>query len=467
MITGDLTNVISYRESLSKRSFWLSELIRTRKRVRFMCQQKPRILSLGIALSALLTLSGCVSEIAPVSTDNEYFAVIDAGSSGSRIYLYEGIATKDKLVVNALLEFEIDEIPGLSTFVEQPNLAGEDGIGPLINKLGQTLTAENISRENVPVYVLATAGMRNAETTNPDVISAIYADVSDFITAQGFEAAEVETISGKREAVYAWADVNFSSGVFTGKAKPIGIVEVGGASSQIAFPTQTSGINTVSLSIRDTEYQVFGVSYLGMGVNDARAGILTETDAIAGSPCFPNNSVGAEPVTYDKKNSIPIAASVSNFDFSHCAELYSSYLDTAAQRPVNLDGSGGLIPQQISSIDGFSSSNFVGLSAINFTIEDFNLGSTTDESTELHNTVNKLCAGPDAWSAVAQLFEGEVSSFSENACANGTYTHTWVFSPHGLGLNSEQLTAVGEVGGNSPTWTRGFALLELTSNKVN
>lgn len=426
-----------------------------------------RFATASLALTALLVVAGCASESTQTSKASAYSAVIDAGSSGSRIYLYEGRSKNGELEVNTLLEFEPDDATGLSSFIDQPQTAGENGVAPLIVELEKALKTEGINPADVPVSVLATAGMRNAERANPEAAAAIYDDVTAYIEEQGFTVAEAATISGMREAVYSWADVNFSSGVFAGGTDPVGIVELGGASSQIAFPTKSTSENAVTLKISGTSYTVFGVSFLGMGVNDAREGIITEADATAGSPCFPNNADGAEPVAYDKKNSVPVAAATSVFDFTSCTNRYSTYLANTGQLRVNLDNSGGLTPQQIASVDGFSTTNFLGLAAINYAMQDFDIASQADESLALTDTINQVCAGDDAWGKVSELFAGEISAFSENACANGTYAHTWVFSPNGLGINPDQLTVAGEVGQNSPTWTRGFVVLQLTGNTVS
>lgn len=437
-----------------------------------------------------LALTGCTPAATP-SGQSQYVAVIDAGSSGSRIYLYQGEATSSSVNVTTLLEFAPKGGSGLSSYQATPTVAGEQGIQPLLNELDTFLAAHNIAHTEVPVYVMATAGMRNVEQAVARVAASIYDSVTTAITADGYATPEVGTIPGSREALYAWTDANYNHGVFAGGTagtstsaasapakSPIGIVEVGGASSQIAFTTTASGPNVTSVKIAGKDYRVFDASYLGLGQNDARQGILSPADAVSGNACFPNNvgtavavavagtsgvaavaGIAVDPAAYDIKNTVAVNAAASSFDFAACQSAYRTYIGSTSTSAFNSASTSKLLPADISRIAGFSDAQFVGLGALNYAMDDFKVMAPANEQMSLTGAVNALCAGPNAWAKVTANFGNKVSDTSENSCANATYNVTWAFSASALNLNPDHFVGAGEINGESLTWTRGVAVL--------
>ena len=440
-----------------------------------------------VTVVVALALTGC-TPAATLNGQPQYVAVIDAGSSGSRIYLYQGEATSSSVNVTTLLEFAPKGGSGLSSYQATPTVAGEQGIQPLLNELDTYLAAHNIAHSEVPVYVMATAGMRNVEQADARAAASIYDSVTAAITGDGHSAPEVGTIPGSREALYAWTDANYNDGVFAaGTAgtstsaaspptkSPLGIVEVGGASSQIAFTTTASGPNVTSVKIAGKDYRVFDASYLGLGQNDARQGILSPADAVSGNPCFPNNAGTAvavagtsgvaaaglpvDPAAYDIKNTVAVNAAASSFDFAACQSAYSAYIGTASTSAFNSASTSKLLPVDISRIAGFSDAEFVGLGALNYAMDDYKVMAPANEQMSLTGAVNALCAGPNAWAKVTANFGNKVSDASENSCANATYNVTWAFSASALNLNPDHFVGAGEINGESLTWTRGVAVL--------
>ncbi len=431
-----------------------------------------------VAVVVALALTGCASG-AVKATVPTYVAVIDAGSSGSRIFLYQGDATSSSVNVTTLLEFEPKGGSGLSSYQAIPTVAGEQGIRPLLTELDTYLASKNIAHTAVPVYVMATAGMRNVEQADAHAAASIYTSVTAAITGDGYTAPEVGTIAGSREALYSWTDVNYSDGVFAGaetpkdggaSAAPLGIVEVGGASSQIAFVSTSTGPNVTPVTIAGKNYRVFGVSYLGMGQNDARQGILQPADAVNGNTCFPNNAGGSvavagagagavDPAAYTLKNSVAVNASAGTFDFASCQSEYGTYIAKAATSTFNSQATSKLLPADIAHIASFSDTEFVGLGALNYALQDFHVIAPTNEDMSLTGGITSLCAGANAWVNVKANFGNKISDVSENSCANATYNATWAFSASGLRVNPDHFEGASEINGESLTWTRGVAVL--------
>lgn len=55
-----------------------------------------------------------------------------------------------------------------------------------------------------------------------------------------------------------------------------------------------------------------------------------------------------------------------------------------------------------------------------------------------------------------------MTSFAENGCVNGTYLRTFAFSQAGLGISADRFRGATGIAGESPSWTRGFAVLRAS-----
>jgi hypothetical protein len=381
---------------------------------------------------------GCADSTS--TSASQYIAVIDAGSSGSRVHLYEA---SERRVSEVALDRSESDIP-LASFADTPNMAGPEVIEPLLAELENAADQSNISPEEITVNVMGTAGMRKVE---PEAAADIYKSARDSIRAAGFVAGTTETITGDDEALYAWTDTNDLVGTFTDSSqKPVGIVEVGGASAQIAFAVgesaSTSSLTT--LTINGTRYDVFTYSYLGMGQNDARKSMLTNESVR--TSCYPNSGDTAEVVS--PSDDVSFAASQASFDFAVCSALYDEVIaETTKSLPFS----------EIVTLPGFESTTFYGLSSISFAAADFDVAPKNVLS-QLDDTVSAACSGPGAVGTVRELFPPDNQDFAENACANGTYIATLLDQ---LAIANDRFIGESNINGESPAWPRGFAVLSV------
>lgn len=144
-----------------------------------------RILTRVITLFALLALAGFIytgfgndafSSIFFTQKVTDYGIVIDAGSHGSRLHLYQWPARIHDPVhpLSGPISFP-DEIlslnvsPGISSMGAEgkdPDQAGEICIKPLLSQLMVELTSRGIPQEkwpSFPIFLKATAGMRDLD----------------------------------------------------------------------------------------------------------------------------------------------------------------------------------------------------------------------------------------------------------------------------------------------------------------
>lgn len=227
-----------------------------------------------------------------------YGVVLDAGSSGTRVYIYRWLkntlARQKTDALHGLPELETKDKwtkkvhPGVSTFGEKPELVGIDHLKGLVDHALDYIPREAVP--STPIFLLATAGMRLLpDQQREDVLSSI---CSYLKTETAFFLPDcdlhIQVIPGETEGLYGWVAANYLLGGFDhakehdhGKGHhTYGFLDMGGASAQIAFaPNATEAekhANDLTLLRLRTidgvpqEYRVFVTTWLGFGVNEAR-----------------------------------------------------------------------------------------------------------------------------------------------------------------------------------------------------
>jgi Golgi nucleoside diphosphatase len=407
-------------------------------------------------LFAASVLAGCGGG---GTSPNTYTAVVDAGSNGSRIYLYK--STPDASFVNVEQLYTNKDAPhGLSWYDGSQGAggvstnAGPEGIRPLLVGLKDYLDSHGIATSQVPVNVLATAGMR---LVSPEISAEIYESVKKTITTSGFSYRQVGTISGQSEGLYSWANANFLQGNFHTHSPTQGIVEVGGASSQVAFVTEPNNDDSHVLTTRvnGVSYPVFSISYLGLGTNQVRLSMIN-TNSSGGTQanvCYPNNTTGA-PTLYDAATGGIVVNAVTS---SYTAACYSVYENVIGNVSVNTDNNFaiGRIAQQ----SGYAATQFLGISAAYYAHKEWGAIGSANAAQALQDTLSDNCTGSNAWIKVLTQYNGDASAFTQNGCANSTYIHAYLYSNQALGISPTKLTPVATINGNELTWTRGFVVV--------
>ncbi|XP_047618233.1 ectonucleoside triphosphate diphosphohydrolase 7 isoform X3 [Phacochoerus africanus] len=248
------------------------------------------------------------------ATDTEdpnlnYGLVVDCGSSGSRIFVYfwprHNGNPHDLLDIKQMRDHNSQPVvkkikPGISAMADTPEHSS-DYLRPLLSFAAAHVPVRK--HKETPLYILCTAGMRLLpERKQLAILADLVKDLPlefDFL----FSQSQAEVISGKQEGVYAWIGINFVLGRFdhedesdaeapqelaTGRRRTVGILDMGGASLQIAYevPTSTSVLPpqqeeaakillaefNLGCDVQHTEhvYRVYVTTFLGFGGNFAR-----------------------------------------------------------------------------------------------------------------------------------------------------------------------------------------------------
>merc|ERR1712232_90793 len=261
--------------------------------------------------------------------------MIDAGSTGSRLHVYEfeprtlnSVEEIELVVAGEKLTFPGDENrwtdrlqPGISDFASYPDEellpALADYLSPLIEFAKQVLKNKEDDFGLFPIYLKATAGMRIIRKDDRGRIMKAVQQLFHNKTFCPFEFEDerARVISGEEEAVYGWTGVNFlmnsllanteGSGTVVNPKLTYGALDMGGGSTQISFyePIEDGDVmsNLFKLQIGAAKHwNLYTHSYLHFGVNDAfnRVGARlisnqnteNHNDLEVQHPCLPGGS---------------------------------------------------------------------------------------------------------------------------------------------------------------------------------
>lgn len=243
------------------------------------------------------------SDLHKVKEDTEHGMMIDAGSQGTRIHVYEfparvlthrnhvkHVVQGRKLTFPSTDSRWTDRLkPGLDAFafIEDEGSRREQVrayLQPLIGFAEEVLETKRHHWLSYPIYLKATGGLRTlprpyrtrlVETTRSLFRNSTF---NPFF----FEDEHARVISGEEEAIYGWAAVNFvtntlianseGSGEVLAPNVTYGVLEMGGASTQIGFfePNGDVMANLFKLQIGAAKHwNVYAHSFLYFGVNGA------------------------------------------------------------------------------------------------------------------------------------------------------------------------------------------------------
>ncbi|KAH6889102.1 nucleoside phosphatase family-domain-containing protein [Thelonectria olida] len=321
----------------------------------------------------------------------QYGVILDAGSSGTRLYVYKwknhAAAVKDadskelKNLPKIKLEKSKKIHPGVSSFAENISSVGRDHLQELIE-----IALDEVPRDKVPetpIYLMATAGMRLLPESQQ---KALLQNMCTYLRANSKFIlpdcnAHIQVISGETEGLYGWIAANYLLGGFDTPRTPdhgkdhhtYGFLDMGGASAQIAFaPNSTESekhandlklVRMRTLDGSPTEYKVFTSTWLGFGANQARSRFVeTLQEEYKGEkelpdPCMPKGlrtTLDGKPIDSSSKD--PVLAGTGAFD--ECLKKTYPLLGKelpCADEPCLING------QHVPAID-FDINHFVGVS---------------------------------------------------------------------------------------------------------
>lgn len=242
--------------------------------------------------------------------------VIDAGSSGSRLHLYAYDLDKTNSPIHISEQYVKKIKPGLATL--EPNEATIDAY--------LTILFANTPGSSFPVYFYATGGMRLL--TQPKQAQ-FYNLVEQWFQKNGnFKLVAAKTITGNDEGLYGWLALNYQLNNFAkDNPKPIGYMDMGGASVEIVFPiTDAEPFNSKDIKVIDLyghRFKVFMHSFLGLGVTEVTHQFLETSSCFSKGYEMPNKELADG----DEKGCENEVASLIN-NIHHVNTIIQPYLVT-------------------------------------------------------------------------------------------------------------------------------------------
>jgi len=211
----------------------------------------------------------------------EYHAICDAGSTGTRLYVF----ALDLAAGKAESVFVKKTKPGLSSYAADPTKA----VGPLLQLLKEG--AEKIPadrRKKTPLLIFGTAGMRMLPLEKQDSIWSSVLSLSKDATYP-FDSSNFQgrTVSGDEEGLWAVLTTNFLTGrmrhdlLSHGSSAPLGLLDLGGSSTQIGIPSSTAAAKGTNFS-----EGVMVKSYLGFGMTHIREEVRKESKDGKDASCY-------------------------------------------------------------------------------------------------------------------------------------------------------------------------------------
>lgn len=429
-----------------------------------------------------------------------YGVVIDCGSSGSRLYIYiwpEHSGRENELLqIKQLLDRQGNPVvkkiePGLSSMAKTPQNATEY-MKSLLDFAARTIPADK-HRES-SLYILATAGLRFLTSQDQKkILDDLYDDIArdyNFL----IEKTHIQVIPGKLEGIYSWIAINYVLGRFQtnstqsisvsdghsvsiSRERPstVGILDMGGASAQIAFevsantPVEGEEIAEFSLGYDEHQetfkYKIYVTTFLGYGANKAFEKYIDRIISLA----LENSTNNSTHVVIGDADCLPRDYSVNytranktitvigEGDFRSCTKHLVTLLNlnaTCKRKPCSVNG---VYQPDIN----YESHDFYGFSEFWYTMEDIlKIGGPYARLAFLNASTNYCNA---SWTEIRHWYSGKLFPRADlNRFLLQCFKSAWLYAFLHDGLrfpvNYQRLRSASLVNNNDVQWTLGAIL---------
>ena len=238
-------------------------------------------MKIKINLQSMLLLIGIsTNAYGGLMNKEDCHIMYDAGSSGTRLYIYERQG-------DSWIQHKGPETSALADPVRRNRGKSAEDIDPVTTEIVDSL--DGISKDgpmkrgkpkwkafdwknrcNVrSATVFATAGMRLAEQENSADSIVLWKKLSNKLQAKVGTSVPVvtRTMTGYEEGLYAWLSVRAYR-----EDNAFGIAEMGGVSAQIAFPCDSCNTEdpaVMTIMVAGKPVKMYSYSFLGLGQDEA------------------------------------------------------------------------------------------------------------------------------------------------------------------------------------------------------
>ncbi|XP_071325314.1 ectonucleoside triphosphate diphosphohydrolase 3 [Trachinotus anak] len=348
----------------------------SKRKVGYKCRIAGVVLLLLASIAALVAVIVIQDTWGSTEYSSEYGIVIDSGSSRSSVYLYvwPGEKQNETGVVTEIMNCRVAG-DGISEMKVDPQKDAESwkAFGVCMDKIIKIIPSEK--HKKTPLFLGATAGMRLLRERDEQRSDEILASLREYLSSLPFSFQNASIISGQEEGLYGWVTVNYLMGNFLEKnlwntyvrpegGKTVGSMDLGGASTQIAFVVQDDlkGPDYMHVKLYGYPYNIYTHSFLCYGKNEAEKRILdkimqeSSDPTYIMNPCYPegfnityeasfiyDTECTKKPKNYDPDQEIYMVGVPDSdkcgsivksiFDFETCSSSQCSF-DGVEQPPV-------------------------------------------------------------------------------------------------------------------------------------
>ena len=368
--------------------------------------------------------------------------VFDAGSTGTRVYLYDVTHVDGKTTVNTLASYK----PASNSAFAFPVTDVKFAMDPVayFDHFMTEIEKTSFDHLSTHIYVHATAGVRMAKNKANiifDMRKGIRGAVKDD-TYPIIPNANIGTITVAEEAFNIWINDQYVAGKLDNNTlsldNTLAAVEMGGASAEISVLADSAmdlTRNEMVFPHHDNDYHVYSTGYDGSGQDKAlKAMVEAYADDLDErfSGCFPVDAV------YSSEYAPDI---IGTGDFENCSGFITDH-------PVNYYKKSPAANNYLLSSSGFY-----------FTFKTLGLANQdtlqTTTNAELASAGVAFCARD--WEDLVAAYPSESPSFLILYCFNSAYQHHFL-SEIGV-ADTAKLLSVDKYNGNAMTWTLGVAYI--------
>jgi Golgi nucleoside diphosphatase len=382
-----------------------------------------------------------------------YGCVIDAGSSGSRVYLYRWLNKPQSLISKY---FSHETLPGISDPIN-----GIPALLDLISLAKSSLVLAGVDVATVPIHLGATAGMR---ILSPEVEVSIMKEIRSLLQTFGFLFRKewAKTISGEEEGAFGWLVANYlkNNGKLPSRhtETSYGAIDLGGASAQISFrPTGAILAHQFPVQVEKTEYSLYTHSFLYYGVDQAHIHFhsLHLDNYTSASPCYPvgytDHTTGISGTSRWDDCLVSVA---SLFD-----KTYDCY---HGDGKINRCSFNGIYQPPLEN------KTFIAMSAFVYTWDFLGLrtSSETDDLKSLIKRAQHVCKMPYEeqlkWydDLLREVVVDRRTNNVHQQCFNAAYAYHLLTTGFGLPVNNTPIEIHGDIDGTQVQWALGMMLVE-------
>lgn len=396
----------------------------------------------------------------------DYGVMLDAGSSGTRAYVYSWPHRSANTV--PVVAEKVGQIFQVGSGAEvKPGLAKintslvSSYLAPLFAWAQTVVPADRIA--TTPVYLRATAGMRMVPQPHRDeLVAAARAALaaSEFSFQNGAWAA---VISGEDEGVFGWVTANYLTGALFAPPErsvsaSVGALDMGGASLQISFvPEQTPKTDLYSVSIANRAYKLYTHTFLGYGQDTALVRLnerIVASSAVNGTaavdvahPCFLAGYSEAYVASFDGKNHTFHGSG----EVLACLELLQSLINVSAPCPVPPCSFEGAYQPPLRG-------HFFAMSGFFFSTDFLGVSGNTSTPAKIQRTATLWCS--KTWDQARREFPKVSPSLLRIYCYSGLYIPTLLTRGFQFPADTTTITFTGSIGGTALNWALGSMISE-------